>query len=386
MIVGLHLHHTSAGYFRRAFVVGWMLALSLIPAFAAPSFGRLPDGREAHLYTLKGPDGFEVGLCDFGARIVHIIVPDRTGTLADVTMGFPDVEGYARDGPYFGATIGRVTNRIAGAAFTLDGKTYTLTPTDVADGTPRHLHGGKRGFDKVLWATEPTTREGQPAVRMKYTSPDGEQGYPGTLQVEVLYSLTTDRGVRIDYLATTDRPTPVNLTNHVLFNLAGEGRGTILDHELTLRAHRFTPVNDRLMPTGAIIPVAGTPLDFTTPQTIGARIGDPDEQLRRAKGYDHNYVLDAANGALELAAVVRDPSSGRVLEVLTTEPGVQFYSLNTFGKPRPGKSGVRYGPHSAFALETQHFPDSVNQPGFPSVLLRPGETYRSTTVYRFADR
>jgi aldose 1-epimerase len=354
------------------------------PAAIAPSFGRLPDGRETHLYTLRGAGGFRVSICDFGARIVQVLVPDRTGAVADVALGFRDVEGYALDCPYFGATIGRVANRIGGAKFTLDGRVCVLTPTDTVGGIPRHLHGGKQGFDKILWAAESTTRDGRPAVRLRYSSHDGEEGYPGALEVEVLYSLTADRGLRIDYTATTDRPTPVNLTNHVLFNLAGEGSGTILGHELTVRAHRFTPINAQMLPTGEIAPVADTPLDFTSPRQIGERMAADHDQLRLAGGYDHNYVLDSAAGVLALAATVRDPASGRVLEVLTTEPGVQFYTGNAFSKPRPGKSGMPYGPRSGFALETQHFPDSVNQPGFPSTILRPGQNYRSTTLYRFS--
>lgn len=369
---------------RAAFCLTLALLIVSAPAATVQPFGRLPDGRETHLYTLSGADGFQVGICDFGARIVQLLVPDRAGAVADVALGFPDVEGYARDCPYFGATIGRVANRIGGAKFTLDGRTHALTSNDPANGIPRHLHGGKQGFDKVLWAAESTTRDGWPAVRLRYSSPNGDEGYPGTLEVEVLYSLTADRGLRIDYTATTDRPTPVNLTNHVLFNLAGEGSGTILGHELTLRAHRFTPINALMLPTGEIASVTGTPLDFTAPHRIGARLAADHDQLRLAGGYDHNYVLDSTGGALALAATVCDPSSGRVLEVLTTEPGVQFYTGNAFSKARPGKSGVPYGPRSGFALETQHFPDAVNQSAFPTTILRPGRIYHSTTLYRFS--
>lgn len=353
------------------------------PLPTARSFGRLPDGREAHLYTLVGADGFRVDLSDFGARIVGVFAPDRDGKLADVVLGFGDVEGYAVDCPYFGATIGRVANRTAGAKFTLDGREYRLAANETSHGAQTHLHGGVRGFDKVLWAAEPTERAGQPALRFRYTSPDGEEGYPGTLRVEVLYSLTADRGLRIDYTATTDRPTPINLTNHVYFNLAGEGRGTILDHEFTARARHYTPTDAALLPTGAIAPVAGTPFDFTTPRRIGDRIDGSDPQLRQGGGYDLNFALDSQDGSLALAATVRDPASGRVLEVLTTEPGLQFYTGNFFSKPRPGKSGVPYAPRTGFALESQHFPDAVNQPQFASVILRPDQAFRSTTVYRF---
>lgn len=365
---------------------GRLAASAPADAVTIQSFGRLADGRETHLYTLKGEGGFEASVCDFGARLVRLLVPDHTGQVADVVLGFDTVEGYAQDLPYFGATIGRVANRIAGAEFTLDGHTYALTPTDLAAGRPRHQHGGRQGFDKILWTATPTTQDGRPALRLYHTSPDGVEGYPGTLQVEVLYSLPAGQGLRIDYTATTDRPTPVNLTNHAFFNLAGEGRGLVLDHELTLRAQRFTPVDAAMLPTGRIELVAGTPLDFSTPHRIGERIAADHEQIRHAGGYDHNYVLDSTTRALALAATVRDPASGRVLEVLTTEPGVQFYTGNAFSKPRPGKSGVPYAPHSGFALETQHFPDAVNQPSFPSTILRPDETYHSTTIYRFPIR
>ena len=365
---------------------GRLAASAPVDAVTVQSFGRLADGRETRLYTLIGEGGFEVSVCDFGARLVRLLVSDHTGQITDVVLGFDTVEGYAQDLPYFGATIGRVANRIAGAEFTLDGHTYALTPTDLAAGRFRHQHGGRQGFDKILWAATPTTKDGRPALRLHHLSPDGAEGYPGTLQVEVLYSLTADQGLRIDYTATTDRSTPVSLTNHAFFNLAGEGRGLVLDQELILCAQRYTPVDAAMLPTGRIEPVAGTPLDFSNSHRIGARITADHEQIRRAGGYDHNYVLNSTTGALALAATVRDPASGRVLEVLTTEPGVQFYTGNAFSKPRPGKSGVPYAPRSGFALETQHFPDAVNQPSFPSTILRPGETYHSTTIYRFPIR
>lgn len=372
---------------RRPIFRSAVLALGLLHAMPAlraeQTFGRLPDGRETHLYTLKGDDGFQVSLCDFGARIVQLRVPDRAGAIADVVLGFSDVAGYAVDCPYFGATIGRVANRIAKARFTLDGREYPLAANESPQGARTHLHGGRRGFDKVLWTAEPTQRDGRPAVRFHYRSADGEEGYPGALQVEVMYSLTAGRGLRIDYTATTDKPTPVNLTNHVYFNLAGEGRGTILDHELTVRAHHYTPIESNQLPTGEIAPVAGTPMDFIRPRRIGERIAAEHEQIRRGKGYNHNFVLESTDGSLALAAIVREPASGRVLEVLTTEPGMQLYTLNTFTKTRPGKSGRAYPPHGGLALETEHFPDAINQPRFPSVILRPGETFRSTTVYRF---
>jgi len=354
------------------------------PAVTVQSFGKLPDGREARLYTLKHPSGFAVEITDFAGAIVRLHAPDRAGRLADVALGFDTVAPYAKDSPFFGALIGRVGNRIAGGRFTLDGRTYTLATNNSPGGIPCHLHGGKLGFDKVLWSAEPTTREGQPALRLRYTSADGEEGYPGTLSVEVTYSLTADTGLRIDYSATTDRATPVSLTNHAYFNLAGAGHGDILGHELTLRARRYTPVTPGLIPTGELASVEGTPFDFTTPHAIGARIGQKHEQLRFGGGYDHNWVLDSADGSLALAATVHEPTSGRVLEVLTTEPGVQCYTGNFLDGKMPGKSGATYPYRSGFCLETQHFPDSVNQPNFPSTILRPGQAYRSTTVYRFS--
>jgi aldose 1-epimerase len=350
------------------------------------SFGRLPDGRETRLYTLRNASGFQADIADYGGTIVHLLAPDRTGKLADVTLGFNSVQSYLKDSPYFGALIGRVGNRIASGRFTLEGKSYTLAANNSPGDIPCHLHGGMTGFDKVIWTAEPTTRDGQPALRLRYTSADGEEGYPGMLSVEVLYSLTTDNGLRMDYTATTTKPTPVNLTNHAYFNLGGEGRGTILGHELTVQAKRFTPVNAGLIPTGELAPVAGTPFDFTSPHTIGERIGAKDEQLRFGGGYDHNFVLDSTDGSLALAATVYEPVSGRVLEVLTTEPGLQFYSGNFLDGKLTGKSGDTYVYRGAFCLESQHFPDSINQPSFPSAVLRPGQTYRSTTVYRFSTK
>ena len=371
-----------------------VLALLVTSAFAAvapaisvtmKSFGKLPDGREATLYTLKNASGFQADIADYGGTIVNLFVPDRTGKLADVALGFSTVTPYPKDSPFFGALIGRVGNRIAAGKFTLEGKTYTLaTNNKPTPELPCSLHGGTIGFDKVIWIAEPTTRDGQPALRLRYTSADGEEGYPGKLKVEVLYSLTPDNGLRMDYTATTDKPTPVNLTNHCYFNLAGEGKGTILGHELTLHAKRYTPVNAGLIPTGEIALVAGTPFDFTSPHTIGERIGVKDEQLKFGGGYDHNYVLDSSDGTLVLAATVREPVSGRVLEVLTTEPALQFYSGNFLDGTLKGKSGSPYVLRSGFCLESQHYPDSVNQPSFPTTILRPGQTYHTTTVYRFS--
>ncbi|MEO7599876.1 MAG: aldose epimerase family protein [Opitutus sp.] len=348
------------------------------------NFGKMADGRAVHLYTLQNQSGFKAVISEYGGTVVSLFAPDRTGKLADVALGFNSLEDYFTKSPYFGCIVGRVGNRIAGATFTLEGKTYTLAANNTPGGIPCQLHGGLRGFDKVLWDAEPTTREDQPALRLRYTSKDGEEGYPGNLAVEVLYSISKDNELRIDYTATTDRPTPVNLTNHSYFNLRGEGDGTILDHEITLQAAKMTPVNAGLIPTGELTTVAGTPFDFTRAHRIGERIEADDPQIKFGLGYDHNFVIDGVAGELRTAAVVGEPTSGRTLEVLTTEPGVQFYSGNFLDGTGVGKSGRRYDYRTGFALETQHFPDSVNQPGFPSTILRPGATYRSTTIYRFS--
>ncbi len=350
---------------------------------AAQTFGRLPDGRESRLFALRHASGFQADISDYGGTLVRLLAPDRAGRFADVVLGFDSVARYPAESPYFGALIGRVGNRIAAGKFTLDGRTHSLVTNNTPDGIPCHLHGGNVGFDKVLWSAEPITRAGQPALRLRYTSADGEEGYPGNLAVEVTYALTADPGLRIDYTATTDRATPVNLTNHSYFNLAGAGLGDVLAHEVTLRASRYTPVRPGLIPTGELAPVAGTPFDFLQPRTIGERIAQPHEQLRLGSGYDHNWVLDSADGSLALAATVREPASGRVLEVLTTEPGLQFYTGNFLTGKLTGKSGATYARRGGLCLETQHFPDSVNQPAFPATILHPGQTYRSTTLYRF---
>lgn len=350
------------------------------------SFGKLPDGREAQLFTLKNAAGFQAEITNYGGIITRLLAPDRHGQLADVTLGFDNVGAYAAKSPYFGAIIGRLGNRLAHGKFSLDGKDYSLVTNNHPAGIPCHLHGGTVGFDKILWSAKACKHEGQPALRLTHVSPAGDEGYPGTLTVEVLYSITKDNGLRMDYTATTDAATPVNLTNHAYFNLRGEGHGDILDHELTLNAARYTPLTAGQVPTGAIASVGGTPLDFTTAHQIGARIDVAHEQLKFGSGYDHNFVLDSQNGSLALAATVYEPTSGRVLEVLTTEPGVQLYSGNFLDGSLKGKQGGTYGRRSGFCLETQHYPDAPNQPSFPTVILRPGETYRTTTVYRFSSR
>ena len=371
------------------------------------SFGKLPDGREATLFTLENSSGIRAEISDYGGILVRLLVPNRAGRLADVTLGCDSVARYVPNNGFLGALIGRVGNRIAGGKFSLDGKAYALATNNSPGGLPCHLHGGTRGFDQALWSARQSTSDRQQMLHLFHTSPDGDEGYPGTLRVAMCYSLTADRSLRLDYMATTDRPTPVALTHHAYFNLRGEGNGDILGHELTLRARRYTPVNAGLIPTGEIAPVAGTPFDFTAPHTIGERIAGDHPQLGFGAGYDHNFVVDsfaesngdaappprssdtdrgegAAAPSLSLAATVFEPESGRVLEVLTTEPGVQFYSGNFLDGTRIGKSGRAYARRTGFCLETQHFPDSMNQPAFPSIVLRPGQTLRSTTIFRFS--
>lgn len=350
------------------------------------SFGHAPGGHEARLYVLENANGFRAEITDYGGAIVRLFARDRKGQPGDVVLGFDRVEDYVAHSPYFGCIVGRVGNRIAHGRFTLDGQTYTLATNNEPGGIPCHLHGGRRAFDKVMWAAEPFRAPNGPALRLHYCSPDGEEGYPGNLDVTVIYTLESNDGIRIDYTAVTDQATPVNLTNHSYFNLAGEGAETILGHVVTLNASAYTPVNAGLIPRGELAPVEGTPLDFRAPHTIGERIDRPNEQLRFAGGYDHNFVVDRAGEGLALAATVLEPQSGRILEVLTTEPGMQFYSGNFLRGGYAAKNGHVYLHRSGFCLETQHFPDSPNHPQFPTVILRPGETLHSTTVYRFSAR
>jgi aldose 1-epimerase len=339
--------------------------------------GELADGTPVDRWTLDG--GMTVAILTYGGIVQRLEVPDRSGVPANVVLGLPTFDDYrAGNGPYLGALIGRYANRIAGGAFTLDGRAYRLP----VNNPPNSLHGGTEGFDKRVW-TATGTGDG---VELAYTSPDGEMGFPGTLSVTVRYTLTADNGLRIEYQASTDAPTVVNLTNHSYLNLAGEAAGTVEGHRLRLNAGRYTPTDATSIPTGELVPVAGTPFDFTATHAVGERIDGDDEQLRFGLGYDHNYVLDrpaGAEGTLVLAARVEEPGSGRVLEVETTEPGVQLYSGNQLDGSLTGTGGVAYGPRAGLCLETQHFPDSPNQPGFPSTVLRPGEVSRSVTVYRF---
>lgn len=340
-------------------------------------FGQTGAGAPVDLYTLTNDQGVAIKITNYGGIIVSLITPDRNGQPGEVTLGFDHLAGYLGAQPYFGCIVGRFANRIAQAKFTLNGVEYTLAQNN----GPNSLHGGLKGFDKVVWSAQGFENDEGVGVTLTYQSQDGEEGYPGNLSVTVVYTLTNANELKIDYRATTDRPTVVNLTNHAYFNLAG--RGDILNHKMMLTADKFTPIDDTLIPTGELRPVAGTPLDFRQSTAIGARIEQADEQLRLAGGYDHNFVLDNLAGDLVLAARVHEPATGRVLEVYTTEPGIQFYSGNFLDGSISGKGGQVYQRRAGFCLETQHYPDSPNQPDFPSTVLEPGEQYRQTTVFRF---
>jgi aldose 1-epimerase len=350
-------------------------------ALEAKSFGKAPAGEDVTLYALKNANGMEIAVMDYGAMLTSIKVPDAKGQIADVTLGFDSLDGYLGSHPYMGATVGRYANRIAKGKFTLNGKEHTLATNN----GPNALHGGLKGFDKKVWTAKSIDTPAGPAVEMTYVSADGEEGYPGTLTATVTYGLTNDNEVRISYRATTDADTVLNLTNHSYFNLAGAGKGTILDHILTLQADRFTPVDGGLIPTGELKSVEGTPFDFRTPTAIGARIDQvSDEQIKLGGGYDHNFVVNGDPGTMRLAARVKEPVTGRVMEVLTDQPGVQFYTGNFLDGSVVGKGGMKYEKRFGFCLETQHFPDSPNKPEFPSVVLKPGETYITNTVYKFS--
>jgi aldose 1-epimerase len=344
------------------------------------SFGSTKDGQAVDLYTLTNANGVVAKIITYGALLTELQVPDRTGKMADVVLGFKTLDRYEGDHPYFGGTIGRVANRIAKGKFRLNGQEYALA----ANNGPNHLHGGLRGFDRRVWNAQPASVAGVPAVRFTYTSADMEEGYPGALTATVTYTLTHSNELRLDYTATTDKPTIVNLTNHSYFNLAGDGQGTILDHELTILADRYTPVDGTLIPTGEIASVRGTVMDFNRATPIGARISEVPGPA--PGGYDHNYVLSHGGRVLAMSATVREPKSGRVMEVLTSEPGVQLYTGNFLDGTITGKAGVAYQKHFGFCLETQHFPDAINHPNFPPVVLQPGRTFKSTTVYRFSAR
>jgi aldose 1-epimerase len=338
-------------------------------------FGKTDEGTPVDLFTLTNAKGSVAKVITYGATLTELWVPDRNGKNGDVVLGFDDLKGYLGNEPWFGATVGRVANRIAKGKFTLDGKEYTLEIND----PPNNLHSGKKDLSHVVWKGEALKTSHGAAVRFSYNSPDGDEGFPGNVAVSVTYTLTDDNALKLDYRATTDKNTPINMTNHSYFNLGG-GKD-ILGHELYLNADRYTPVDSTLIPTGEIAPVKGTPLDFTKATTIGARIAD---MKGTPGGYDHNLVLNGEMGKLRIAARVFDPESGREMEVWTEEPGIQFYSGNFLDGTITGKQGVVYGQHKALALETQHFPDSVNQPKFPSVIVHPGAVYHTETIYKFS--
>jgi aldose 1-epimerase len=341
------------------------------------AFGTTGDGTSVDVFTLRNAAGVEVRAITYGGIITSLKVPDRSGAIGDVVLGFDSLDGYLKGHPFFGAIVGRYGNRIGKARFTIDGKAYPLATNN----GPNHLHGGVRGFDKFVWQAEPMS--GRAGVTFSRTSPDGEEGYPGNLAVRVSYELTDRNELVVDYHATTDKVTPVNLTQHSYFNLAGDGAGDILQHRLMINADRYTPVDGTLIPTGELAPVKGTPLDFTTATAIGARIDDSHPQLKNGQGYDHNWVLNKAGNELSLAARVVEPSTGRTLEVSTTEPGMQFYTGNFLDGTLTGKGGHVYKRRNGFCLETQHFPDSPNKPNFPTTFLKPGQEYSSKTIFTF---
>jgi aldose 1-epimerase len=335
------------------------------------------DGKEVYLYTLQNKAGAQARITNYGAIVVSLLVPDKNGTFGDIVLGYDSLASYVKATPYFGAVVGRFANRIGKGRFTLNGTEYVLALND----GPNTLHGGTKGFDKVVWTADDSSTGA--SLALSYLSRDGEEGYPGNLSVRLVYTLTDSNALRIDYTATTDKPTVLNLSHHSYFNLSGPAGGSILDHELMLNADRFTPIDAGLIPTGKIRAVEGTPMDFRASTAIGSRIGLADEQLRLGRGYDHNWVLTREGNGLSLAARVTEQSSGRIMEVWTTEPGIQFYSGNFLDGTNIGKGGTAYPYRSGFCLETQHFPDSPNKPQFPSTVLNPGDTYASTTVYKF---
>ena len=344
------------------------------------AFGNLPDGAPIELYTLSNAQGMQAGIMTYGGAVVSLTAPDRGDKYADIVLGMQDLAGYLTPVPYFGAIIGRYGNRIGKAQFTLDGKVFHLQANDAAN----TLHGGLKGFDKHVWKASAGSSADGETLELTYTSQDGEEGFPGNLSAKVVYTLTAKNELKIDYTATTDKNTVVNLTNHTYFNLAGPGEGDILQHQVTIAADRFTPVDAGLIPTGELRPVKGTPFDFTKSTAIGARIGQDDEQLKLGKGYDHNWVLNKGSGGLTKAAEVHEPQTGRVMQVWTTEPALQFYTGNFLDGTLKGKGGKPYPRRGAFCMETQHYPDSPNKPAFPSTELKPGATYHTTTVYRFS--
>ncbi len=376
----------------KALVVGlWMVSLPLSSctskkpskmSISSKSFSVVAEGDEIKLFTLRNVKGTEIEIINYGAIVRALRVHDRNGELADVVLGYDTIGDYIDDNSYFGATVGRMGNRIADGRFNLNGEEYELAQNDNGN----HLHGGIKGFNKQVWTPMITEENGIPVLTLSFLSVDGEEGYPGNLSIKVAYSLTQENELKIEYEATTDQPTILNPTHHSYFNLAGAGQGDILGHELWINADRFTPVREGLIPTGELRDVTGTPMDFRNPTKIGARINDRNNQLNLGLGYDHNWVLNDWDGSLQLVVSLHEPVSGRFMEVLTTEPGMQFYSGNFLDGSISGKGGKVYDYRSALCLEADHFPDSPNQPEFPSVRLNPGEKYKQTTIYRFSTR
>ena len=356
------------------------------PLVKKQEYGHMPDGAAVEMYTLSNAHGMEARIITYGGIVTSLTAPDRAGKMADVVLGMDTLAGYLSDGAHLGALIGRYGNRIGHGQFRLDGQLFILPKNDPGDNPQSTLHGGPAGFDHQLWKAAEVASADGPSVQLNYVSKDGEMGFPGTLTAKVTYTLTSKNELRIDYSATTDKDTVVNLTNHSYFNLKGAGEGDILQHQLTIDADRFTPVNAELIPTGELKAVQGTPFDFNAATAIGARIDQPDQQLQFGKGYDHNFVINKGMGGLSKCAEVFEPKSGRVLEVLTTEPGVEFYTGNFLDGTIHGMGGKVYQRRGAFCLETQHFPDSPNKPNFPSTELKPGHIYHTVTVYRFSAR
>lgn len=344
------------------------------------NWGRLPSGEQIDLYTLRNADGVTTSITNYGGRVVTLKTPDRQGRFEDIVLGFDNLDGYLAKNPYFGALIGRYANRIANGEFTIGKTSYYLARND----GPNSLHGGIKGFDKVVWKAKTAEVDDGSAIELTYLSPDGEENYPGNLNVTVRYTLTDKNELKIDYHATTDKETILNLTNHSYFNLAGQAAGSVLNHLAMINADEFTPVNEHLIPTGERRRVAGTPFDFRKLEPIGKHIDEPDQQLKYGIGFDHNYILNRSHAALVPAARVTEPSTGRTIEVATTEPGIQFYTGNHLDGSVRGKGGAVYGFRSGFCLETQHFPDAPHHPDFPSTELKPGQEYRASTVFTFS--
>ena len=364
------------------FILALCGAATLIgkPDATKTAYGKTPDGTAVHEYTLTSDSGMVVKLIDYGAIVTELWAPDREGKMEDIVLGYDNLDDYIAVTPYFGAIVGRYGNRIASGQFSIDGESYELATNNDAN----HLHGGIVGFDKVVWKSEAYANKDAAGVKLRYLSKDGEEGYPGNLDVTVVYELTNNNELVVKYEASTDKPTVVNLTHHGYWNLRGAGNGSILDHELTLNAPVYTPVDSGLIPTGELLSVTGTPMDFTRPKPIGSRIDANYQQLAFGGGYDHNWVLDKTGGGLTFAARLYDPDSGRQMEIFTEEPGIQFYSGNFLDGSIVGKNGATYRYRYGMCLETQHFPDSPNKGHFPSTRLNPGELYMTTTVHRFS--